>query len=170
MRILVFGSRSLTWKHLPLMRLVAVHAALAKPGDLGDWLCTALGVPRLVDVLPEPEPLILCHGDGPPGGSVPCAIGADRLAELACMEVWPERRKVRRFPVEQRAGETWGQAAARRNGAMVAARPHRAYVVHEDLDHSKGSSMTASFLTASGISYFYVRVTPAGALVSVEVR
>jgi hypothetical protein len=169
MRVMIFGSRSLTWKHLPIVRLVAVHAAMAQPPDLGDWLRSARGVPKLVEWLPDTEPVILLHGDGPPGG-VPGAIGCDKLAELACMEAWPARRSLRRFPVEQRAGETWGQAAARRNGAMVAARPHRVYVVHTDLDSSKGSSMTAGFLTAAGIPYAYVRCKQSGELVGVEQR
>lgn len=174
MRVLVFGSRNLTWKHLRMMRPLASHAA-REACDLALWLEQAFQVARndslwgTVPELPESEPLVLLHGDGPPGRT-PGAIGADKLAELACMEAWPERRRVRRFPVEQRPGESWGQAADRRNGEMVAARPHRAYCVHTDLDASKGSSITAGYLTAAGIPYWYVRVTPAGELVSVAQR
>jgi hypothetical protein len=179
MRVMFFGSRSLTWRHLPVLRALALHASL----DLAQYDAghsvphMDLDLMRLLmaggddewPALPESEPLILLHGDGPPG-KVPGAIGADKLAELACMEGWPERRRLKRFPVEQHAGETWGQAAARRNAAMVAARPHRAYAIHTDLDASKGSSMTASFLTSAGIPYWYVRVRQSGELVSVEQR
>jgi hypothetical protein len=153
---------------------MAAHAVRADC-DLALWMQQAFQVAQegslwgTVPLLPESEPLILLHGDGPPG-KVPGAIGADKLSELACMEGWPARRRLKRFPVEQRAGESWGQAAARRNAAMVAARPRRAYAIHTDLDASKGSSMTASFLTSAGIPYWYVRVRQSGELVSVEQR
>lgn len=177
MRVLIFGSRSLTWRHLEVMRLVASHSIREEASDLRGWMETATKVDEeesrfawAAPLVPDSEPLVLIHGDGPPGGSVPCAIGADRLSELACMEKWPERRRVRRFPVEQRDGESWGHAAARRNAAMVAARPHRAYCIHTDLDSSTGSRMTAEMLQNATIRFWYVRVTQAGAVLSVESR
>ena len=93
------------------------------------------------------------------------------LAVLACMESWPDdRRRMRWFPPEPQGDETWAQAAGRRNREMVETRPDRAYCIHTDLDSSRGSSMTASLLTSAGISYWYIRVSQAGALVSVERR
>jgi hypothetical protein len=164
-RILIFGSRSLTWKHLPVMRLVASHAALVTPPPLEEWL-TASGVTRPVELLPGP--LQLLNGDGPPGKERG-AIGADKLAVLACMEAWPEgRRRMRWFPPEPVGNESWAEAAGRRNREMVEARPDRAYCIHTNLEASIGSSMTASLLIAAGIAYWHVWVSQAGGIVSVE--
>lgn len=167
MRVLFFGSRSLTWKHLETMRALAFHALYAEPPPLADFLAH-LDVARL-SPLPETESLVLLHGDGPPGKN-PGAIGADKLSEVACMERWPARRVLRRFPADPVGDESWGQAAARRNAAMVAAKPHRVYCCHTDLDASKGSAMTAGMLTRAGIRFFYTKVSMSGQVLSVEER
>lgn len=178
MRVLVFGSRSLTWKHFGVMRAVALYASLSLVHD------ECGGVPPLsVDLfplllaggddnwrrLPADEPLILLHGDGPPG-KTPGAVGADKLAEGACMLEWPERRRIRRFPVEQQPGETWGKAAARRDVAMAEARPDRAFCIHSDLDSSKGSIITARALKDRRIPFWYVTVSASGNVLGVEKR
>lgn len=176
-RILMFGSRSLTWHHLPVFRALALHATL----DIHPY--DADPVPRMsMDLLHflmaggddewprHRDSLVLLNGDGPPGRERG-AVGADKLALLACMEAWPEdSRRVRWFPPEPKAGETWAQAAARRNREMVEAKPHRVYCVHSNLNASKGSSMTAGFLKEAGIPFWLVTITPAGAVVSVEER
>lgn len=172
MKILIFGSRSLTWKHLPVFRALALHAmknhaglpALSVELTNGILAGNLSGWPDVLDSL------ILLNGDGPPGKERG-AIGADKLAVLACMETWPEsQRRMRWFPPEPQGDETWAQAAGRRNREMVEAKPGRAYCVHTDLDASKGSSMTASLLTSAGIPFWYIRATQAGAIVSVEER
>lgn len=169
MRVLIFGSRSMTWKHLPIFRLVAHHALIDGPVPLGAFVATE-GMDGIeLPLLPEAEPLVCLNGDGPPGKERG-AIGADKLALLACMETWPERRKVRWFPPEPKGDETWAQAAGRRNREMVEAKPERAYCIHTDLDSSKGSSMTVDLLKSAGIPFWYIRVTQAGAVVSVEER
>lgn len=182
MRVLIFGSRSLTWKHLPVFRALALHATLdLYPYDTDAVPPLSLG---LIDHLlcggddewprvwrgDDAFRLTLLNGDGPPGKERG-AIGADKLAVLACMEAWPENaRRMRWFPPESQGDETWAQAAGRRNRDMVEAKPDRAYCVHTDLDASRGSSMTASLLTSAGIPYWYIRVTQAGAVASVEQR
>ena len=120
--------------------------------------------------VPAGEGLHLLNGDGPPGAKVRGAVGADKLAVFACMETWPERRRVRWFPPEPKGGESWPQAAARRDVEMAEARPDRCYVIHENLDASRGSIITANALTRLGIPYSYLRVSPAGELVGVERR
>lgn len=171
MRVLIWGSRNLTWKHLPVFRSLARHALLGEPVPLGAFLSEPQAISLLLELLPEDEPLVLLNGDGPPGRT-PGAIGADKLAMLACMEAWPERRRVRWYPPEKfQVGDmTWAQGAAARNVAMAAAKPDRAYVVHEDLDASRGSIITAQALTERGTPYWYVRVSPAGGVISVEFR
>jgi hypothetical protein len=173
MRVLMFGSRSLTWKHLPVFRALAPHACIDGPLPLGAFLQEpefAAGMCETVS-----DTITLLNGDGSPGKERG-AVGADKLALLACMEAWPmERRRVRWFKPEDdpeyKAGTvTWGQAAARRDVAMADARPERAYCVHTDLDASKGSIITARALTERGIRFWYVRVTMAGDVVSVEER
>jgi hypothetical protein len=183
MKVLMFGSRALTWKHLPVFRALALHAALAtgfhdEPG----------GVPLMsMDLLRfmmrggddewprHRDTMTLLNGDGPPGKGRG-EVGADKLALLACMEKWSEeRRRVRWFKPEEdpeyKAGTvTWGQAAARRDVAMAEARPDRVYCVHTNLDASKGSIITARALTERGIRFWYARVTMAGDVVSVEER
>lgn len=152
MRLLVFGSRNLTVRCLPLLR---GYMSLDRLIQEEWWRIEA--------------PLLLIHGDGPPG-KTPGAIGADKLAEVAASLEWPDTRRGRRFPPEQQGEESWGAAAARRNAAMVAAKPDRVLCFHENLDMSKGSAMTAEMLKAAAIPFRYVRVTSAGELVSVEDR
>jgi hypothetical protein len=118
--------------------------------------------------------LVLLNGDGPPGKERG-AVGADKLALLACMEAWPEeQRRIRWYKPEEvqkaHPGMSWGEAAAVRDIAMAEARPERAYCVHADLDNSRDSIITARALLERGLPCWYVRTTPAGALVSVEER
>lgn len=171
MRVLIFGSRSLTWKHYDHVRRCAWHASIKEDVPLGMFIerVTRPGGSGLI-LTPVAERLTLICGDGPPGKERG-AIGADKLALFACMNTWDaERRAVRWFPPEPQGDETWAQAAGRRNREMVEARPERVYCVHTELDSSKGSSMTASLLKSAGIPFWYIRVTPAGAVVSVEER
>lgn len=180
MKILIFGSRSLTWKHYAAMSHIATHATLAenvpfaqfverwtKPGNL----LTPEEADYRYPWHPENTVLTLLNGDGPPGKERG-AIGADKLAVFACMQGWVKypRKRIRWFPPEPTAGETWAHAAARRNRQMVEEMPDRAYCVHSNLDASRGSSMTASFLREAGIPFWLVTVTLAGAVVSVEER
>lgn len=178
MRILIWGSRSLTWKHFGVMRAVALYASLSHVHDeCGGVPPLSVGLFPLLLAggdddwhrLPESEPLVLLHGDGPPG-KTPGAVGADKLAEGACMLEWPERRRIRRFPVEQKEGETWGKAAARRDVAMAEARPDRAFCIHTDLDSSKGSIITARALTARRVGYWYVQTSASGSVLKVQKR
>jgi hypothetical protein len=176
MKVLIFGSRSLTWKHVEVFSWLAQHAMLAENEPLADFIRMWAHEPSSAHPghawrwLPDTEPLILLNGDGPPGRERG-AIGADKLALFACMRRWDEkRRRIRWFPPEPEGEETWAQAAARRNRAMVEAGPQRVYCVHTNLDASKGSSMTADFLKAAGIPFWYVQATTAGALVGVEER
>lgn len=181
MRVLIFGSRSLTWKHHGVMSHVATHAMLAenlpfaafverwtKPGNL----LTPEELTHRHVWLPEDTVLTLLNGDGPPSSTTRGAIGADKLAVFACMEEWwkYQRKRLRWFPPPPVDVETWAQAAGRRNREMVAAVPDRTYCVHTDLDSSKGSSMTAGLLKEAGLPFWYVHVSQAGALVSVEER
>lgn len=170
-RVLFFGSRNLTWKHLWVAKLCAAHAACTGTPDLGYWLEAATNpeddVWRCERIT---EQLTLIHGDGPPGDT-PGAVGADKLSEFACMETWPEsQRRVRRFPVRPKDGEAWKVAAAKRDVAMAEAKPDLAYCIHTDLDHSKGSIITAHALQDRQRRFWYVRVSPAGELLSVEER
>lgn len=168
-RVLFFGDRNLTWRHLRVMKLCAQHAVTTSPEDLGTWLET----PALWLCPPVDESVTLIHGDGPPGTSTPGAIGADKLSELACMETWPERRRVRRFPPKVKPGATseeWARAARDRNLAMVQAKPDRIYCLHQSLDSSRGSKMTADMLGNAGLHYWHVRVSSAGAVLAVEWR
>lgn len=152
LRILVFGSRNLTARHLSVMR---TYLALDRIAVDGWW---QVG-----------EPIQLVHGDGPPG-KTPGAIGADKLAEVAASLEWPDTRRVRRFPPTPVGDESWGTAAARRNAEMVALKPDRALCVHENLDASRGSIITADCLKRAGIVYRYVRVTSSGAVIEVTER
>lgn len=155
MRLLVFGSRNLTARHLPIIR-------------------GYLSLDRLIqeEWWQVDEALLLIHGDGPPG-KTPGAIGADKLSEVAAALEWPDTRRGRRFPPDvgpDATREEWAQAAARRNAAMVAAKPDRVLCFHENLDMSKGSAITADLLTRASIPFRYVRVSGAGEVVSVEDR
>lgn len=178
MRCLFFGSRSLTWKHLPVMRALALYASLSHVRDeCGGVPPLSLELMPLLLAggddewrrLPDDEPLILMHGDGPPG-KTPGAVGADKLAEGACLLEWPERRRIRRFLVDQQGTETWGQAAARRDVAMADARPDRAFCVHSDLESSRGSIITARALAARGIRFWYVQTSSSGSVLKVQMR
>jgi hypothetical protein len=53
---------------------------------------------------------------------------------------------------------------------MADARPDRAYVVHSDLDRSKGSIITARALKERGLGYWYAKVSQSGELLCVERR
>ena len=173
MRILVFGSRSLSWKHYDVMHRVVWHASLAIEHPLDVFLegVTRPGGSGLdLKGLPESERLTLINGDGPPGKERG-AIGADKLAVFAAMQTWVHNpRSVRWFPAEPHGQETWAQAAGRRNREMVEAKPQRAYCIHTNLDASKGSAMTADMLKQAGIQFWLVTVKPSGEVVSVEVR
>jgi hypothetical protein len=61
-KICMFGSRSLTWKRLPIFRALAQHALLGGPVPLGAFLQEQEAMS-----LPASEPLCLLNGDGPPG-------------------------------------------------------------------------------------------------------
>lgn len=173
-RLLVFGSRNLTPKHLPAMRRFMLAEVLYSfENDMGpiplDWIDDRLAHRVPDDAEFKPGFLYLIHGDGPPG-KTPGAVGADKLAEIAASLEWPDTRRCRRFPPEQGEGESWGVAAARRNAAMVAMRPDRALCFHTDLDRSKGSAMTAEFLRKAGLGFRYIRLSNAGEVLAVEER
>jgi hypothetical protein len=70
-RVLVFGSCSLTAKHLPAVR---------------DYLRD------IAETLGEGEKLVLVHEDRPPG-KAKGAIGAARLSEVAAMDAWPKEAR-----------------------------------------------------------------------------
>lgn len=179
MRVLMWGSRNLTWKHLPVFRALALHSTLSLVHDeCGGVPPMSIELIRFLigggdDELPRHgDALTLVNGDGPPGKERG-AVSADKLALLACMETWPEsQRRVRWFTVEDAMKRnpdlTWAHAAAVRDVAMAEARPARAYCVHTDLDSSKGSIITARALTERQVPFWYVRVTMAGVVVSVE--
>jgi hypothetical protein len=180
LRLLVFGSRNLTARHHAVMRrFILAEALYLSRGDRAapipvERILAAQSSDDIAGLVPDDARfhdgvLWLVHGDGPPGRP-PGAIGADKLAEVAASLEWPETRRVKRFPPVQQDGETWAQAAARRNRAMVDAKPDRALCFHENLDMSKGSAMTADFLQRAGVRFRYVRLTSAGAVVSVEDR
>ena len=180
MKLLVFGSRNLTARHLPAMRKFIAAEAICTWNAEGRFIplpleriLSASGSEELQHFLPDDgrywEKPTLIHGDGPPG-KTPGAVGADKLAEIAASLEWPDTRRCRRFPPEQGEGESWGVAAARRNAAMVALRPDRALCFHTDLDRSKGSAMTAEFLKRAGLGYRYVKLSNAGEVLSVEER
>lgn len=149
MRVLVFGSRNLTARHVAAM--IAEMKAVA-------------------DGCPEGGRLVLVHGAGP-RGTTPGAIGADMLSEVAAQFAWVGRaRGVRRFPVEPKNGETWGAAAIRRDGEMVALKPERALCFHTDPGLGKGSAATARMLTAAGLHYVFIHLTVDGQVLNREGR
>ncbi len=172
MNVLVIGSRSLSSKHLDVMRLVVRHAVAAAAPPLPQWLKNAeryCGTFRPMP-LSEGASILLMHGDDRPSkrsGS----IGAGKLAECAARVEWQGQWAVRRFPVEHAATEEpWEAAADRRNAAFVAAKPHRVYCVHPRLDSSGGSLATAKALTKAGIRFWHVQVTVGGGVIGVEER
>lgn len=184
MKVLFWGSRNLTWKHLPVARALALHSTLELHQVGVTHPVPELSV-ELVRHLMETgadsrwprvtEQLVLLNGDGPPGRTRG-AVGADKLCLLACMEVWPEaRRRVRWFPPEpkEKPGggmESWPEAAGRRNVEMASALPERAYCLHTDLDSSKGSSITANAILKRGWGFWYCRLAASGELISIERR
>lgn len=182
MRVLVFGSRNLTARHLPVMRKFILAAVLYRwdeergPIPL-ERILSARDSHDIGGMVPDDArftegTIWLIHGDGPPG-KTPGAIGADKLAEVAASLEWPDTRRCKRFPPNvgpDATREEWAQAARDRNLAMVAMRPDVALCFHENLDMSKGSAMTADFLNRASIGYRYVRVSGVGAVVSVEDR
>lgn len=191
MKVLIFGSRSLTWKHLPMFRAVALHSLL----DVYPYTDGSRAVPamskHLVAMLAHGgddewprhrQSMVLLNGDMPPGAARG-AIGADKMALLACMETWPEKgddgkrhRHVRWFPPEPKrdaagqALETEDQAAARADVEKVQEGPDRSYCIHTDLDSSRSSIITADALRGRGLPFWYLRVTASGELISVEQR
>lgn len=180
MKLLVFGSRNLTARHLPIMRrFILAEALYYTRGDSGgpiplELIQRARTSDDIAGLVPDDArfnggPLWLVHGDGPPG-KTPGAIGADKLAEVAASLEWPDTRRCRRFPPTPVGDESWARAAGRRNAEMVALKPYRALCFHENLDMSKGSSITAECLKRAGIPFRYVRVSGAGAVLSVEER
>lgn len=179
MRVLVFGSRNITARHLPVMRRFILASALYRwSEDRGpiplERVLAATSSDDIAGMVPDDARfhegvLWLIHGDGPPG-KTPGAIGADKLAEVAASLEWPATRRVRRFPPNPEGAETWAQAAARRNAEMVAMRPDVSLCFHENLDMSRGSAMTAEFLKRAGLTFTYCRVSGAGELLGVERR
>lgn len=179
LRVLMWGSRSLTWRHLPVFRALALHSMLDATDsplpDLVSWIPSVAGqTPDAFRLVTTTESLTLLNGDGPPGKERG-AVGADKLALLAAMEAWPEaQRRVRWFKPEdlqaKQPGLTWGQAAATRDVAMAEARPHRAYVVHTNLEASRGSIITARALHERGLAFWYVQVRPSGEVLAAEER
>lgn len=176
MRLLVFGSRNLTARHLPAMRrFIAAEGCYVHNGQFGpvasELILSCRDSHDLMSYnqIQFHDALTLLHGDGPPG-KTPGAVGADKLAEVAASLEWPDTRRCRRFPPEHGEGESWGQAAARRNAAMVALRPDRALCFHTDLDRSRGSAMTADFLKRAGLGYRYIKLSSAGEVLTVEER
>lgn len=172
MNIMVFGSRSLSSKHLTVMRYVMRHAVATAAPPLPQCLENSEGSCGLFlpVKLADGASILLMHGDDMPSkrsGS----IGAGKLAECAARVEWQGHWAVRRFPVEHAVTEeTWETAAERRNAAFVAAKPHRVYCVHPRLDNSCGSLGTAKALTQAGIRFWHVQVTIGGAVVGVEER
>lgn len=177
-RVLVFGSRSLTAKHLPAMRwhmLAAIaytwswHGTEQRFNPIPlDWIGPELKR-REEDMRLRSGPLTLIHGDGPPGKAAG-SIGADKMAEIAASLEWPATRRVRRFPPEPHAGETWAAAAVRRNSEMVSMRPDFGLCFHTDPNLGRGSADTARKLKAAGLGFRLVLMSQAGAVLKVEDR
>lgn len=152
MRVFVFGSRNLTAVHVDAMRQ---H------------------LERVAQGLPAEEKLVLIHGSGPPGKE-PGAIGADRLSEVAAHLAWRGRpRAVRRFPVKPEAGESWPQAAARRDVAMASTEHELALCFHTDVRLGRGSAITAQALEQrkpAGQRYLLVLLRSDGSVAMEEQR
>lgn len=149
MKVLVFGSRNLTARHLDAMveKLRAIAA-----------------------VVPAEERLVLIHGAGP-FGTTPGAIGADRLSEVAAHLAWSGRdRGVRRYPVMQAPDESWGRAAIRRDRQMAERTLDRAVCFHTDPNLGKGSACTAACLTRLGKPYTLVLLGGDGRVLQEEER
>lgn len=177
MKCFFFGSKSLTWKHLPVMRALALYSSLnlfQDPNGCG-------GVPPLsLELMPfllsggdvewprlsESESLLLIHEDTMPSDKVPGAIGASKLAEVACMEAWPAHRVLRRLRPDPADPDP--VAAARLK--LVRLKPDRVYCLHTDLDSSKDSRDVADLLRQAKIPFHYVRVSAAGTVLDVQER
>jgi hypothetical protein len=154
--ILLFGSSGLTYKHL---RTVASELDMEKMRAWG--VDFSRGV-RIV------------NGDGPPsnrGVDRRGTIGADRLVLCALQLAWDGVNiRMSWHPVRQQQGETWGEAAIRRDREMAALRPDRALCFHTDPNLGKGSAVTAHALQQNGVPLRVVLMTEAGALVDVSDR
>lgn len=174
-RALVFGSRSLTTRHLTIMRLVARHAMFegsARP--LADWMKMADNEERLWELRPlrlhDGGSFLLMHADDMPSRRSG-AIGAAKLAECAARIEWAGQWTSRRFSVEHDVGvEKYEVAEERRNAAIIAAKPNRIYCVHPHLDKPGASLNLANALTRSGLRFWHIHVTHGGAVVTVEER
>lgn len=114
-------------------------------------------------------PLVLIHGDGPPG-KAKNAIGADKLATIAALLEWPQGWRCSARPPEPQPGETWAAAALRRNSEMVAMKPDFAICFHTDPGLGRGSADTARKLKAAGLGFRLVLLTQVGAVLSVQDR
>lgn len=152
MRVLVFGSRNLGARHLNAMVETLAWAVREAAAE---------------------EKLVLVHGVGP-RGKRPGAIGADMLSEVAALLAWRGRpRGVRRVPVAPQAGESWAQAAARRNLAMVAMKTELSLCFHTDERLGRGSLITAQALEANrpeGSRYLLVLLNEQGTILRKEQR
>lgn len=175
MKLLVFGSRSLTARHLPVMRWHMLAAALYRLDreDMGsiplEWINGDLPSRMGDDACFVNGPLALIHGDGPPG-KVRNSIGADKLSTVAALLEWPSGWRARTFPPEPIAGETWAAAALRRNAEMVKARPDYALCFHTDPGLGRGSAHTARLLTEANIRWRLILMRQTGDVVYVEDR
>lgn len=176
MRLLCFGSRSLTARHLPAMRWHMLAAAsytwtyrgteeIVAPVPL-DWIGPEL---RTREDMRFHSALTLIHGDGP-SGKVRNSIGADKLSTVAALLEWPSGWRARAFPPEPMAGETWAAAAGRRNREMVEAFPDFALCFHTDPNLGKGSVITARLLTEAKIRWRLVLLKASGEVIKTEER
>lgn len=178
MKLLVFGSRYLTVRHLPAMRRYMLAEVLVRAADGTQPIPLEWVDEKLVQRVPHEarfrdEDLVLIHGDGPPGkpDKVPGAIGADKLAVVAASLEWPAaRRYVRTFGPIPRDGETWRAAAMRRNGEMVQERPDRALCFHLEARLGSGSADTGAKLHRMGQSFRVVLLDAEGLVLKVEER
>ena len=174
-RVLVFGSRSLTTKHLTIMRLVVRHALFeGSSRPLADWMKLSEQEERLWELRPlrlhDGGSFLLMHGDDMPSRRSG-AIGAAKLAECAARVEWAGQWASRRFAVEHVAGvEPYDVAEERRNAAIIAAQPHRIYCVHPHLDRAGASLNLANALTRAGLRFWHIHVTHGGAVANVEER
>jgi hypothetical protein len=172
--VLVFGFRNLTARHLPAMRWHILAAVLYRFDEsMGpiplEWIDDSLPHRVPDDARFHEGPLLLIHGDGPPGKRF-CAIGADKLSVVAASLEWPSGWKCRTHPPTPQAGETWAAAAMRRNSALVAERPDVALCFHTDPCLGRGSADTARKLTAAGIHFRVVLMDETGKVLEVVER
>lgn len=168
MKVLVFGSRNLTARHLPAMRWHLL-AAIVEPRPLE--FATLEDIRDGLDhqSFTWRRDLLLVHGDGPPG-KTRNAIGADKLSVVSASLEWPSGWKCRTHPPTPQAGETWAAAAVRRNSALVAERTDVALCFHTDPHLGRGSADTARKLTAAGIRFRVVLMDEMGKVLEVVER